>query len=282
MAERKKIAQRTGGRKRTSARRSSSPSVKRREMPQWLFVTTIILVAAAALYLSYLFFFRPYFYRFRPCYGHKQYEICLPSGFSVYGIDISRHQGIIDWEKFRNENPTTAPISFVYMKATEGSDFTDVSFRENFENARKHGFLRGAYHYFSPHSTGAAQARMFIKTANLQKGDLPPMIDIEEKPKNKTKFIQELKVFIKCIEEHYGVKPLLYTYRKYKSRYLTDPFFARYPSWVAHYYIDSLDADVEWLIWQCSDMGEVPGIPENVDINIFNGSRQQLESLRLK
>ena len=115
-----------------------------------------------------------------------------------------------------------------------------------------------------------------------KKKDMPVYLFTGFLESGKTKFIQELKIFIKCIEEHYGVKPLLYTYRKYKSRYLTDPFFARYPSWVAHYYIDSLDADVEWLIWQCSDMGEVPGIPENVDINIFNGSRQQLESLRLK
>lgn len=283
MAEKKKIQnRRTGGRKKTSARRSSSPIAKRSEMPRWLYVCIVALVTAVAAYCIYYFFFRPYFYRFRPCYGHKQYEICLPSGFSVYGIDISRHQGKIDWETFKKNNPTAAPISFIYIKATEGSDFTDINFKENFENARKHGFLRGAYHYFSTHSTGSAQAQMFIKTAKLEKGDLPPMIDIEEKPKDKIKFIQELKIFISKIEEHYGVKPILYTYRKYKTRYLTDQFFSRYPSWVAHYYIDSLGADVEWLIWQCSDIGEVPGITENVDINIFNGSLEQLESLRIK
>lgn len=282
MAEKKKIQKRTGGRKKTSARRSSSPIAKRSEMPRWLYVCIVALVTAVAAYCIYYFFFRPYFYRFRPCYGHKQYEICLPSGFSVYGIDISRHQGKIDWETFKKNNPTAAPISFIYIKATEGSDFTDINFKENFENARKHGFLRGAYHYFSTHSTGSAQAQMFIKTAKLEKGDLPPMIDIEEKPKDKIKFIQELKIFISKIEEHYGVKPILYTYRKYKTRYLTDQFFSRYPSWVAHYYIDSLGADVEWLIWQCSDIGEVPGITENVDINIFNGSLEQLESLRIK
>ncbi len=282
MAENKKIQKRTGGRKKTSARRSSSPVIKRSEMPRWLYVSLIVFTAFVALYCIYLFFFRPYFYRFRPCYGHKQYEICLPSGFSVYGIDISHHQGNINWETFQKNNPTTAPISFIYIKATEGSDFTDSNFKENFENAREHGFLRGAYHYFSTRSTGLSQAEMFIKTVKLQKGDLPPMIDIEEKPKERAKFIQELKIFISKIEDHYGVKPLLYTYRKYKTRYLNDSFFARYPSWVAHYYIDSLDPETKWLIWQCSDIGEVPGIPENVDINIFNGNREQLESLRIK
>lgn len=282
MAEIKRTSKRTGGRKRTSARRSSSPVIKRSEMPRWLYVTVVTLTAAVMLYCIYLFFFRPYFYRFRPCYGHKQYEICLPSGFSVYGIDISRHQGKIDWEKFAQNNPAAAPISFVYIKATEGSDFTDVNFKENFKNARKHGFMRGAYHYFSTHSTGLAQANMFIKTVQLQKGDLPPMIDIEEKPKDWKKYIQELKIFIKKVEGHYGVKPILYTYRKYKERHLSDPFFERYPSWVAHYYVSSLDSDVEWLMWQCSDIGEIPGIPENVDINIFNGSFEQLKGLRIK
>lgn len=282
MAETKNIKQRTGGRKRTSARRSSSRTPKRSDMPGWLSLCIVLLISAAALYCTIIFFFLPYFYRFHPCYGNKQYEIYLPLGFSVYGIDISRHQGNIDWEKFKNENPADAPISFVYIKATEGSDFTDVNFTDNFNNAREHGFIRGAYHYFSLHSTGLAQAEMFIKTVKLQKGDLPPVVDIEVKPKDKTKFLQELKTFITKIEEHYGVKPILYTYSKYKPRYLTDKFFARYPSWVAHYNVDSLGKDVEWLIWQCSEMGEVPGIPENVDINIFNGSRQQFESLLIK
>lgn len=281
MAEKKKIQQRTGGRKKTSARRSSSPNVGK-PMPRWIYVTTIVMATAIALYLIYALFFRPYFYRFLPCYGHKHYEICLPSGYTVFGIDISRYQGNIDWEAFRDGNPAEAPISFVYIKATEGSDFTDVNFADNFAEAKKYGFMRGAYHYFSTKSSGIAQAEMFIKTAGLTKGDLPPMIDIEERPKDKKRFLQELKTFITKIEDHYGVKPIIYTYRKYKSRYLDDPFFERYPSWIAHYYISSLGDDVKWLIWQCSDIGEVPGIPHNVDINIFNGSIEQLKSLQIK
>lgn len=281
MAETKKTQKRTGGRKATSARRSSSHK-KSNETPRWVLVVTAVLSTSLALILIYSLLFRPYFYRFRPCYGHKHYEICLPSGYTVFGIDISRYQGKINWEKFKNENPAEAPISFIYMKATEGSDFVDVNFKDNFEEAGKHGFMRGAYHYFSTHSTGLAQAEMFIKTAKLKSGDLPPMVDVEERPKNKKKFLQELKIFISKIEEHYGVKPIIYTYRKYKSNYLTEAFFDKYPSWVAHYYIDALDDDVKWMFWQCSDVGEVPGIPQNVDINIFNGSLEQLKSLRIK
>lgn len=281
MADKRKISKRTGGRKNTSARRSSSPEVGR-PMPRWIYVSIIVTVVTLSLYLIYALFFRPYFYRFRPCYGQKHYEICLPSGYTVFGIDISRHQGIIDWEEFKNENPVEAPISFVYMKASEGRDYEDSNFQTNFKEARTHGFIRGAYHYFSTKSSGAEQARMFIKTAKLTSGDLPPMVDVEEKPKDKEKFLQELKTFITELEKHYGVKPIIYTYRKYKTRYLSEPFFDKYPSWIAHYYISTLDEDVKWLIWQCSDIGEVPGIPENVDINIFNGNLEQLKSMRIK
>ena len=281
MADKRKISKRTGGRKNTSARRSSSPTVGS-TMPRWVYVSLIILATSIALVLIYALFFRPYFYRFRPCYGQKHYEICLPSGYTVFGIDISRHQGNINWEKFEKGNSVEAPISFVYIKATEGQDFTDTNFEENFKAAKQHGFLRGAYHYFSTKSTGREQAQMFIKTAKLTKGDLPPMVDVEEKPKDKKKFLQELKIFITKLEEHYGVKPIIYTYRKFKTRYLNDSFFEKYPSWVAHYYIDALDSESKWLIWQCSDIGEIPGIPHNVDINIFNGNMEQLKSLRIK
>ena len=203
----------------------------------------------------------------------------MPAGHSVYGIDISRHQGDIDWETFKKGSHPDAPISFIYVKASEGSDFKDVKFKENFENARKHGFIRGAYHYFSTTSSGVAQANLFISMVKLRPGDLPPVLDIEEKPKNKKKYIEEVKVWLKKVEQHYGVKPIIYASSKYKKKYLDDPFFKEYPSWVAHYYIPELTIGEEWLMWQCTDVGVIPGIKEKVDINIFNGSNKQLKEL---
>ena len=228
---------------------------------------------------SYYLFFRPYFYRFRPCFNHKYYDVCMPSGHSVYGIDISHHQGDVDWEALNTGHHPDAPISFVYIKASEGSDFKDLRFKENFENARKHGFIRGAYHYFSTTSSGVSQANLFISMVKLGKGDLPPVLDIEEKPKNKKKYIEEVKVWLKKVEEHYGVKPIIYASSKYKEKYLDDPFFKEYPSWVAHYYIPELREGEEWLMWQCTDLGVLPGIKEKVDINIFNGNKKQFENL---
>ena len=279
MAKAKEPIQKNGGRKKTTSARRSYRKKKNKDLPRWGYVTIAACLSFLFVLGSYYIFFKPYFYRFRPCFNHKYYEVCMPIGHSVYGIDISRHQGDIDWEALKNGNHPDAPISFIYIKASEGSDFKDKKFYENFENARKHGFIRGAYHYFSTTSSGVAQANLFISMVKLRPGDLPPVLDIEEKPKNKKRYIEEVKVWLQKVEKHYGVKPIIYASSKYKKKYLDDPFFKEYPSWVAHYYIPELNQGEEWLMWQCTDIGVMPGIKEKVDINIFNGSSKQLKEL---
>lgn len=279
MAVKKDNKKQNGGRKQTTSARRSYRKKKNKDLPRWIYVISATFLSFVFIIGSYYLFFRPYFYRFRPCFNHKYYDVCMPSGHSVYGIDVSRHQGDIDWERLSTGHHPDAPISFVYIKASEGSDFKDVKFKENFENARKHGFVRGAYHYFSTTSSGLSQANLFISMVKLRKGDLPPVLDIEEKPKNKKKYIEEVKVWLKKVEEHYGVKPIIYASSKYKQKYLDDSFFKEYPSWVAHYYIPELRKGEEWLMWQCTDLGVLPGIKEKVDINIFNGSKKQFENL---
>ena len=94
--------------------------------------------------------------------------------------------------------------------------------------------------------------------------------------------IEELKIFIARIEEHYGVLPIIYSGKNYKEKYLDDKFFDRFPTWIAHYYAEQLEVKSEWLIWQCTDKGEIPGINHKVDINVFNGELQQLNELVIK
>lgn len=284
MAEANRINKKAGGRKKkTSARRSLSTHKKRkRELPGWLYYICAAIISSLFIATAYYFFFRPYFYRFRPCYGERHYGICMPLGHSIYGIDISRHQGDINWGKLKDGNPDEEPLQFIYMKATEGSDYIDKNFDINFKQAKAHGFIRGAYHYFSRHSSGSQQAELFIKTVKLEKGDLPPVVDVEERPGDKRRFIQELKIFLSKIESHYGVKPIIYSYKKYKERYLSDTYFDKYPIWIAHYYVTKLDENIEWLMWQCSDRGNLSGIDEHVDINIFNGNIEQFNSILIK
>ena len=272
----------TGGRKKnTSARRSSSRK-QVKEMPHWQYILIATLVSSFIMFIAYHLMFKQVLFRFTTCEGLKIYETCIPKGYDVYGLDISHHQGKINWEKFEKENPKEHPIQFIYMKACEGSDHKDTQFDTNWEKAKEHGFTRGAYHYFSPYSTGLEQATMFIQTVKLEKGDLAPVIDVEEKPANKALFMQELKIFIAKLEEHYGMKPIIYSGKKYKARYLNDKYFERFPTWIAHYYAEQLEVKSEWLIWQCTDKGEIPGINHKVDINVFNGELQQLNELVIK
>ena len=270
----------TGGRKKnTSARRSSSRK-QAKEMPHWQYILIAMLVSSIVMFIAYHLVFKQVIFRFTTCEGIKIYETCIPKGYNVYGLDISHHQGKINWEKLKRENPKENPIRFIYMKATEGKDHKDTQFDTNWQKAKEHGFTRGAYHYFSPHSTGLEQATMFTETVKMEKGDLAPVIDVEEKPTDKALFMQELKIFIAKIEEHYGIKPIIYSGKKYKARYLNDKYFDRFPTWIAHYYVDTLEVNQTWTIWQCSDRGRLPGINRNVDINIFNGTPETLENFK--
>ncbi len=294
MAETKKNIKRTGGRKSSSARPSSLPRVtvkskkkkptrkEMRDMPQWLHILIAALITGAIFFFAYHLFFKQTIFRFAVCEGTKAYQACMPQGYATYGIDISRHQGRINWDRLQKENSPEAPISFVYIKATEGKNYRDPEFGTNWKESKEHGFIRGAYHYFTGKSSGEEQADMYIRNVELESGDLPPMVDIEEKPADKAAFIEELKKFILKLEAHYGVKPIIYSYTKYHNRYLKDEFFKDYDLWVAHYYVKRPDVKRDWKMWQFTDIGRIPGIKERTDINVLNGGEEELQKLLIK
>lgn len=276
-------------RKTTAVRRSSSPSPRSKKKPQpramsvWLrnlLALCIVLIFSTGFYW---FFIRPYAYRWKPCYGQKGYGVCMPCNYEVHGIDVSHHQGKIDWELLTHNREAKFPIHFVFLKATEGGDHGDDMFAQNFDRARKHGFIRGAYHYFIPKTDAHKQADFFIRTVQLAKGDLPPVLDVEITGKQSP---QELKTAVKTwldrVESHYGVKPILYTSYKFKERYLSDSIFNTYPYWIAHYYVDSVRYEGKWHFWQHTDVGTMTGIKEEVDLNVFNGTLEQLQELTLQ
>lgn len=141
-----------------------------RTMPVWvrnLLAFCIIAIFSAGFYW---FFIRPYAYRWKPCYGLKGYGVCMPCNYEVHGIDISHYQGIIDWDKLLHNKEAKFPIHFIFMKATEGGDYGDENFTENFGQARKHGFIRGAYHYFLPKTDAHKQADFLLVPYNCQRG----------------------------------------------------------------------------------------------------------------
>lgn len=251
-------------------------------MPLWARNTIaagIIILFSAGFYW---FFVRPYAYRWKPCYGQKGYGVCLPYGYGVHGIDVSHYQGVIDWNTLASCREAKFPLRFVFIKATEGSDHDDGMFPRNFALAHRHGFICGAYHFFVPQTDARRQADFFISRVQLAPGDLPPVLDVETRGgKSPAELKSGVKAWLDRIENHYGVKPILYTSYKFKEQYLSDSVFDAYPYWIAHYYVDSVRYEGRWLFWQHTDIGTVPGIGEKVDLNVFNGSMEELEKLTM-
>lgn len=268
---------------KVKARKKSVRAKKnRRHTPDWLKALLAVMVVFIFTTGFYYFFIRPYSFRWKPCYRQKAYSVCMPDGYSIHGIDISHYQGNIDWQLLVANNAGEYPIRFVFMKATEGGDLSDENFSQNFEMARQYGFIRGAYHFFTTKTDALKQADFFIRKVKLIPGDLPPVLDVEVVgDKSKKELKESVKQWLLRVEQHYGVKPIIYASHKFKNKYLNDSLFNTYPYWIAHYYVDSVRYEGRWDFWQHADIGQIPGIKEPVDLNVYNGSLQELRGLTI-
>lgn len=268
---RKKTPRRGGSRGR---RRSSSFLQRYPRWAWWIGGTAVIVLY---VFLFYHFFVGPTGFRWRALYGDAEY----PEGYEIHGIDISHYQGKIDWEQLKNAMIKGCPVRFVIIKSTEGSSRLDENFRENFNQARDFGFIRGVYHFWSNKSTAREQAYYFLDQVHLTDGDLPPVLDIEHKPADKSveDFQRDVLTWLHIVEDKYHVKPIIYTYYKFKEQYLSAPVFEDYPYWIAHYYVDKVQYKGKWKFWQHTDVGKLPGIKGYVDFNIYDGSYYELKQL---
>lgn len=207
---------------------------------------------------------------------YDQFGIKIPTQFQVHGIDVSHHQGSINWKMVKEMTDKDIKLDFAFIKATEGLTHTDSRFAYNWENSKKEQLIRGAYHYFKPHQKGEDQANHFIRHVNLEKGDFPPVIDVEEKGTIASATLMKgLLKFAKKIESHYGVKPIIYTYHDfYKLNF--DDTFEDYTLWIAHYNVRKPNNN-QWNFWQHSDKGRVSGINTPVDFNVYNRSLEEMK-----
>ena len=235
---------------------------------------------AVYVYFFYYFFVSPFGFRFRALYG----DISYPEGYEIHGIDISHHQGEINWQQLKDEGVIDKfPVRFIMIKATEGATKVDENFIDNFYQAREYGFTRGAYHFYSVHSPAKEQAEFFIQNVKLENGDLPPVLDVEDKPKGQSDedFRKSVLQWLHIVEQHYGIKPIIYTYYKFKMKYLDDAAFDPYPYWIAHYYVEEVEYKGAWKFWQHTDVGRLPGIKGYVDFDIYNGSYYDLRKMTI-
>lgn len=216
----------------------------------------------------------------------------VPSGYYCYGIDISRYQSYIEWDKIKvltdaqgrstnsvNQAKDIRNVSYVFIKATESNSFKDKHFKKHWRNAKKYGIRRGAYHFFRSSKDAETQARHFIRTVGeLSADDLPPVLDIETIHKGCSYKILNDKAltWLKTVENHYGRKPIVYSSATFINDILCKEIKENYPIWVAHYGAPAPRCP-RWHIWQFTDDAVVYGIDGYVDLNVT--TEQILNSL---
>lgn len=200
-----------------------------------------------------------------------------PLVYPVVGVDVSNHQGAIDWPALASSG-----IAFAYIKATEGATFRDERFSENWSAADRAGIPRGAYHFFTLCRSAAEQARNFIETVPSDPGALPPVIDAEHMgpctdaptPKNHVAMILE---FIALLEGHYGRRPLVYTTGEFEAAMLKDAL-AGERFWLRSLVVPPMFRRNEWVIWQFHNRGRRPGVKGDLDLDVFRGTPAEFET----
>ncbi|MBQ9027318.1 MAG: glycoside hydrolase family 25 [Lachnospiraceae bacterium] len=198
----------------------------------------------------------------------------IVSDTDVIGVDISEYQADVDMQKLASQG-----ISFVYMKATEGSSFEDSRFVQNWENAAACGIPAGAYHFFSFDSPGRMQAENFINRIGDLDGRLIPAVDVEfyadkrENQPDPAEVTAQLRDFLNALEAAYHVKPMIYCPREIYEKYIMG-YFDEYPRWIRSvYYPASFEAGVSWVIWQYCDTGELEGYEggeQYIDLDVLH------------
>lgn len=193
----------------------------------------------------------------------------------VAGVDVSRHQGAIDWTRLAGTD-----IRFAYVKASEGAAYVDPRFLVNWSGARRAGLKVGAYHFFTLCRPGDEQAANFIRTVPREAGALPPAVDLEQKrdcregPTMRAP-THELKIFLDRVEARYGARPILYTTREFHDAHLSDLKGERF--WLRSLLFPPNWRERDWVIWQRHNRARRDGVETPVDLNSFRGDAKALD-----
>jgi lysozyme len=247
----------------------------RKKKYKWTIIL-LVTVITIAFVLGYNWWLggRARFVRY-PVFG-----ISIPEKYSVHGIDVSRFQQRIVWEEVKAMQVKNVKIEFAFIKATEGIGNTDQHFFRNWKKSKQAGITRGAYHFFLATRDGREQAENFINTVELEPGDLPPVVDIEQTYGVNTPTLKgELKEWLDVVENYYKAKPIIYTNVDFYNQFLGKDFDS-YPLWAAHYFQhNEPHIKRDWLFWQHSEEGRVNGILSKVDFNVFSGDSTDFRNL---
>ena len=204
------------------------------------------------------------------------------------GVDVSGWDDVVDWDAVAG-----AGLWFAFVKATEGTYYTNDDYSHQYPGAADAGLLRGAYHFAIPDdSSGAAQAQFFVENGGDWTDDgqtLPGVLDIEYNPYGETcyDFSQsEMATWIADFTDTYraltGRAAIIYTTANWWDTCVgSTAFGAKNPLWVAHYGADhpSLpDGWSDYAFWQYTSEGDIPGIDIEADVNLYKGTLAELSA----
>ncbi len=228
------------------------------------FKVTLIILILSFFILSVLLFF-----------GIVWFNNPNRNEFPISGIDVSNHQGEIEWELVPKDK-----IQFVYIKATEGGDFVDKRFNLNINKAKENGFITGAYHFFTLCKSGKEQAANFIKNVDRRLIILPPAIDLEFvgncsfRPTTNV-FNKDLLEFILEIRNEYLKEPIIYTTYDFLEQYPLEIYQLDY--WIRDIFFMPRK-NIKWKIWQYTERESFPGIDGYIDMNVFHGDKKEFQN----
>ncbi len=196
---------------------------------------------------------------------------------SVPGIDVSGHQGNVDWNYWWNQGKR-----FVWVKATEGTGYRNPYFAQQYNGSYNQGFIRGAYHFALPdRSSGATQANYFSSNGGGWSGDgktLPGALDMEYNPYGSTCYgltQSQMTAWIRDFSNTYKARwnkyPAIYTSTSWWNQCVGSSFGSTNPLWVARYASTVGTLPIGWsyyTVWQYSS--------SPIDQNTFNGGYDRL------
>ncbi len=201
--------------------------------------------------------------------------VAAARGMPIQGMDVARYQGPIDYAKAE-----AAGVRFVYMKATEGDDYVDPAFADNWARARAVGLAHGAYHFMTWCSTAATQAKWFTKNVPADADALPPVLDLEwnnasscKQKFSRADMLEKIHVMLDAMEKHTGKVPVIYTDVSFNADVLDGEHFDN-PFWVRSTAAEPPQryGNRPWTLWQWTQTGTLNGVVGEVDRNVFYGS----------
>lgn len=241
--------------------------LKTNRILKYVFVILILFVTLIIVFFTST--------KFKERITFKSENINISNTNYLFGIDISHHNGKINWDEVKKSKH---PIKYAFIKATEGKKLVDKRFHYNWKNAKDNGYLVGAYHFYRPNVSSDIQFNHFSSTVKLEKGDLLPVLDIErESSLGKNNLIKGIRNWINLCEIKYGVKPIIYTGRKFYELFLKDEF-SDCPLWIASYSNEKSISEIDWDLHQFTENVIIKGIPERVDGNKFKGDIDDLKT----